>query len=912
MIIMQKSLILAVTCTFVLLLAMSSAQAQFMDFRSAGWQNCEEVDINFEDGNPMANLLVLDMNVTGLTYGNIDEVELSNSECWEDGAIIPIQIWDNSGGAVANGSKWVDIMFQDDFTANTTYSLYHNKTTAPNPQRTNVTSRLNLKDPTQFYPVNIFACNVANSKTSIVGDYMLFESSGSGGSGVVCAWRVLHNETSKMLNFSTDDFNTQWIHGYQNNTGLHHNGDVRLADNLGISPFTYYMKSWTDWQPTPSWRSYGNDSAYTTDFWITQIMQQQNSTNATYVAEPKYLFLDYFLFCQDCNVTDELTYNVESVVLETNTSIPAVRFNVSDFDFASSTYVTAANESFNTTASEATMLLVTSFNAKAETGNETRDVYARVIMDGTELIDEKVRTISGDADEGSTGIDPLLFNVTTGEHYIQVDFRRTGNDSVEINDIDMVLVKVNATGDAELRYNLTQVDYSHDDTSFAPEFQWTVDTFYFGKFSMSANATAVGTYYFENLNTSDTSPLWQRYLSDSGDTGSVSMVWYEEINQTYTHAIQSKSDGANITVSGSIVEFDTTTNDGQNVNAFQTSNPSTDIDNYLAYTEGSHNIANATITNYIGDSYFVGAVVTYNASAESTPAIHINSSSLSQANCYSKKERYLSGTSDIANVYIYTICEGLTNTSYTFNLWLDVPANVTVNLLDESLAGFEATEFSIAEGYLPPIPNSITSPSSGQRVKDTINVTWLSFADPNDDLSYYNISLLNSDDSFNQTIAGSVSVLYQTFDTTTIEDGTYKAQVEAVDAQNLSSSSNLQFIIDNTVPIVTITSPDNVTEYPSSTVTLTFSSDDIIASAWYNLNSGGNVTITGNVTSLPITGVEGINDVTVYVTDLASNEGSLSVNFTVGTYIDDRVMAGAVLIVIMLMFALANLVLRLI
>jgi hypothetical protein len=208
----------------------------------------------------------------------------------------------------------------------------------------------------------------------------------------------------------------------------------------------------------------------------------------------------------------------------------------------------------------------------------------------------------------------------------------------------------------------------------------------------------------------------------------------------------------------------------------------------------------------------------------------------------------MSDASDIGNVYAYTVCENLTTgTTYDFNVWLSVPAGVTVYLLDESFSGIEIEDFSITEGYVAPIPNSITSPSNGSYVKDTISVTWLEFVDPNDDLSYYNITLQNSDGSHNSTINGSATDLSQDFDTTTVEDGDYKIQVEAVDGQSLTSSTVHDIIIDNTAPVVTINSPLN-TSYTLDTIDdsglidLDISMSETVLQMDYSLNGEVNIT----------------------------------------------------------------------
>jgi len=170
------------------------------------------------------------------------------------------------------------------------------------------------------------------------------------------------------------------------------------------------------------------------------------------------------------------------------------------------------------------------------------------------------------------------------------------------------------------------------------------------------------------------------------------------------------------------------------------------------------------------------------------------------------------------------LCDNLVpGTTYTFNLWVQVPAGESLVQVDESMSGFEVVPFDINLGHLPPIPNAILNPVAGTCNDGTINITWLTFTDPNNNLDDYNISLLNSDGSFNTTINASTTKLYQAFDTTPFANGQYYIQVEGCDLIGLCATSNVTFFIDNTAPVVSLVSPpDNYINNQPTSVNLTF------------------------------------------------------------------------------------------
>jgi len=85
---------------------------------------------------------------------------------------------------------------------------------------------------------------------------------------------------------------------------------------------------------------------------------------------------------------------------------------------------------------------------------------------------------------------------------------------------------------------------------------------------------------------------------------------------------------------------------------------------------------------------------------------------------------------------------------------------------------------------------------------------------------------------------------------------------------------------DTTAPIVTIDVPEENHNYTSSTIWLNTTANENIANWWYNINNIVDITFSGNQSlTLP----DGIHDITVIAQDIAGNNGSSMVNFSIDT-----------------------------
>jgi len=573
------------------------------------------------------------------------------------------------------------------------------------------------------------------------------------------------------------------------------------------------------------------------------------------------------------------------------TSLYGRKFNANNFTFASSTYVEGTKINFNTSIDNLQMVLMTSMNVlMLDKPGQNNEVWARVKVDGNPLFTERIRSVSVANAEGSTGIKPFIFNITNkGSHNLTIDFLRTGIGSISINDIDLSLGKFRTTGNGVIHGEIKSSQTLHSNTTYVSiydfNFTKTSSARTYISFKTTITKTTAGnvTYYIENKDTGARSPYFRRYLSSSSDIGSLSGFFISSntsgrANYTLKASVSSGIATSNYT----IIYFDLYSNNSKLINSNFTSNPLTNISSTKTYAAGTHNIANLTLQIKEGNNAFVSLSTTFRPLANSqTPTIFINATNLPQTNCYSKKERYLASVADVANAYIYLICENLTlNQNYTFNAWLKVPASRSVVMLDEALAVFETTKFDILEINQAPLPNSITNPENGTYMRATGNITWNAFSDPENDPVYYNISLLNSNGIFNSTIISNTSGLTQFMNYSAYSDGVYILSIKGCDNSSACASSNITFYIDNTKPIISIIYPLNQS-YAITALTINATTNENALCYYSNGSANVSMGASGTTHGASYTAIQGGQKLTVSCNDTAGNWNSTSVSIFV-------------------------------
>ncbi len=455
-------------------------------------------------------------------------------------------------------------------------------------------------------------------------------------------------------------------------------------------------------------------------------------------------------------------------------------------------------------------------NVVKQTGALNNEVWVKVLVDGSPVLEEKLRSLNKDGsniDEGSTGTKPVSFNIASaGAHNITYEFNRTGNGAVEVNDIDMSLVKFTTTDGNKIRDQITAVDYTHSANTFTDAFNWSVNTpvesgtFIIGKFTLQSIAQSTLQYYYNELDSNDNSTSWARYISDNADVGSVCGFYVDQDKETgVNYSIFSKTSDASTTVTGQILDFDLADANATDVPVFTVSNESTNVSSNIQLSAGTHLLASQNVTVYDGNGYFLAMTASFrSASGAQTPTLFIDCDE--NVDCYSKKERYLSSDSDIGNAYIYYVTDDLTaNNSYNFNLKVTVEPGETLVILDEALAGFETTGFAINSVNTAP-KVAIVVPEPDEMVSGAFSVN-ASVTDNEDDSFVSTVNLSNSTgqvDNYNYVNLHQ-STLSVTFDSELYADGPYNVTwrvCEDASSERLCMEDNISIAIDNNEPAI--------------------------------------------------------------------------------------------------------------
>lgn len=193
-------------------------------------------------------------------------------------------------------------------------------------------------------------------------------------------------------------------------------------------------------------------------------------------------------------------------------------------------------------------------------------------------------------------------------------------------------------------------------------------------------------------------------------------------------------------------------------------------------------------------------------------------------------------------------------------------------------SSFGAEEANVAAPEITLIAPENAYISSNQTVTFSANVT--------DDLEVSEVTLF-IDGAVNQTNTSGVNGTYTWI--MGIEDGDYTWAVGAVDNESgVDNSSTRTFTIDSLLPSVNVTAPSGTYDilYEAGSLTLNWNvSDPHLNNCSYEYNSvSTNVTCGDNTTSINYT--SGINNLTFYATDTASNTESNMTSWNVNLIVE--------------------------
>jgi hypothetical protein len=183
---------------------------------------------------------------------------------------------------------------------------------------------------------------------------------------------------------------------------------------------------------------------------------------------------------------------------------------------------------------------------------------------------------------------------------------------------------------------------------------------------------------------------------------------------------------------------------------------------------------------------------------------------------------------------------------------------------------------------LLPDPPMVYSPAEDAAYNSSISINYTAAVSPNGyEISFYNISLYNSDDTFNSTIIANNSAnLSYLWDPVGVADGEYMIAVEACDVLGQCSTglSGL-FNLDTILPSISIQAPLSIV-YRSIPIGLNYTVSEVnLDSCWYELDGSAAVPLPGCLNSSVSPG-NGVHFLELFANDTAGNVNSSNVTFT--------------------------------
>lgn len=490
---------------------------------------------------------------------------------------------------------------------------------------------------------------------------------------------------------------------------------------------------------------------------------------------------------------------------QVNTSLFGAELNNNqNITFSSNTYIEAYKKTFNTSSVETGLILMGAMNLEKITGALESEVFINITVDGIQVLEESIRSINKDS-IGSTGFDPANFTVANGEHNITIYFKRTGNGAITISNFDLMLGQLE-TPSGTVDGFISEINYNHESNGYIPSFNVShvkgQNSSYYTAYTLHVNASDVttGKWYMQELLHDHIFPMSARYLSAEGIVGAVFNSFVDEhFTNLLNLSLFSITTDNPISVEGKLIEFDLMDDSEAIINSFQLSDELTNLTNNRTLTSGIYNISKK-VTNFNGTSYYITTSYSIQSlTTDNIVKIYMNATELSEENCYSEKYRTFTSTVGVGNVFYYAMCNDLTiGENYTFNFFIEVPIGESINLIDESISGFEVTALDIVSQNVPPLPNDITNPLNGTGFTTGNLITWLEFQDIDGDTVTYNITLLNSDRSFNQTLNDSTILNYTIFNASNlIESQWYIINVTGCDGVTGCASSITEFYLND-------------------------------------------------------------------------------------------------------------------
>jgi len=352
-------------------------------------------------------------------------------------------------------------------------------------------------------------------------------------------------------------------------------------------------------------------------------------------------------------------------------------------------------------------------------------VSMRVLVNDSVVFSDEVRTLSSGDDVGSVSIRPISFVAGRGTTNLSIEFSEDGLGSVNVSNLDFHFLTNHSAQNSDVGLGVNNIDYSftgNDMEGFNIYKNILSGTY----FDLSSTISASGSSNLRcNVVDGLNSPYYSRHILDAVNIGSagINFVSDDEIEGVHEWSLNCSEDsGETVLQNISYMFFDLRDGDERDINAFQVSNDSSDVENTISVI-GDKEILSYTyvVVNsssvHLSESFSVQSV-----NADQTPYFYLSSNnSLCGENGHL---RYFEDVSEVGNIKIYSDCEGVSvGDSISFIMGVRTFGGDEVLVLDESLSGFESISLDTSSFNLPPSV-TLLSPSDGDNLYNFNEVEW--------------------------------------------------------------------------------------------------------------------------------------------------------------------------------------------
>jgi len=467
---------------------------------------------------------------------------------------------------------------------------------------------------------------------------------------------------------------------------------------------------------------------------------------------------------------------------------------IPDIIFDSATYTTIFNTTFNLTTAD-TLYPHGSLNIKKQTLPQASDVYMKFSLNGDDLFDSKLRTVQSTSDIGAVTIPLSNKTGSIGENTGVIQVRDTGNGAISLSNFEVHTLtdKSERGGSIQINTQTTSFSFANQPT-YVNVANFTVPVTGNGSIYVDVGhkfngtgATTPTCYVTDGVTTSAeySSAITGTGQTKSSGTQSWANTSYSSDVDFMVYCKNDNTETVGNTVS--VLSFVAADGDGSKIKGFNNFNSSVTPATPQTLTAGTYNLLQED--NYLvqaGDEVEISfTLVAQSTSGSQTAYIYVNATN--GITTLSKNlSRYYANNADIGTSKLVTSIDVDTLDTYNISAWLVVPAGETLNVLSESMAGFEVTNLNLTQGNVPPIVDIIT-PTDNSIVFSAAGTIAYTAIDPNDNLDECGLTLTNSTGT--TFIVGTNTTSPVSIDWTVYAQGDYNLTLTCNDTLGLSASN---------------------------------------------------------------------------------------------------------------------------